>query len=124
MIDATAELERLQAFDDRDARDRIEQLGLERLLFDSYLARDAYLALRATEAAPAPVEKLDFAAYQPPSLPASDVLIRYFVQEQVSFGVVLGGGTLDSFELPTRSQSEQADRRRAASRRESGREPL
>ena len=104
VIDATAELERLQAFDDRDARNRIEQLGLERLLFDSYLTRDAYLALRATEATPAPVEKLDFAAYHPPSLPASDVLIRYFVQEQVSFGVVLGRGVMDSFELPKRSR--------------------
>ena len=104
VIDATAELERLQAFDDRDARNRIEQLGLERLLFDSYLTRDAYLALRATEATPAPVEKLDFAAYQPPSLPDGDVLIRYFVQEQVSFGVVLGRGVMDSFELPKRSR--------------------
>jgi CHAT domain-containing protein len=104
VIDATAELERLQAFDDRDARNRIEQLGLERLLFDSYLTRDAYLALRATEATPAPVEKLDFAAYRPPSLPAGDVLIRYFVQEQVSFGVVLGRGVMDSFELPKRSR--------------------
>ncbi|MGH8235882.1 MAG: CHAT domain-containing protein [Steroidobacteraceae bacterium] len=104
VIDATAEFERLQAFDDRDARNRIEQLGLERLLFDSYLTRDAYLALRATEATPAPVEQLDLAAYQPPPLPASDVVIRYFVQEQVSFGVVLGRGVMDSFELPKRSR--------------------
>jgi CHAT domain-containing protein len=104
VINATAELERLQGFDDAAARARIEQLGLERLLLDSYLARDAYLALRATEAAPARVEKLNFAGYQPPALPAEDVLIRYFVQEQVSFGVVLSRGGIEYFPLPTRSR--------------------
>ena len=103
VIDATAELERLQGFDDAAAHERIEQLDLERLLLDSYLARDAYLALRATEAAPAPIENLDFLDYQPPSLPAQDVLIRYFVQEQVGFGVVLSPGGIEYFALPTRS---------------------
>jgi CHAT domain-containing protein len=44
-------------------------------------------------------------------VPASDVVVRYFVQEQVSFGVVLAGGRTDYFGLPPRSEVTKLIRR-------------
>lgn len=103
LIDATAEAERLKELAG-DARDGVAPPGLERRLLERDLARDAYLALYSTQPATTPLaEDPDAAAYGFPSLPAGDVLIRYFVQEQVSFGVVLAGKRVEYFGLPPRS---------------------
>lgn len=104
VVDVSAEAERLRALAGDAARVRIARLGLERRLLERDLARDAYLALYAAEPATATlVEQADVAAYVGPTMPASDVLIRYFVQEQVSFGVALAGGRVEYFGLPPRS---------------------
>ncbi len=105
VIDVSAEAERLQALAGDEARDRIARLGLDRRLLERDLARDAYLALYATEPVTIPLtEESAVAAYALPSMPAGDVLIRYFVQEQVSFAVVLAGGRVEYFDLPPRSR--------------------
>jgi CHAT domain-containing protein len=109
VIDATAEAERLKSLGDTTAiaRLQIEQRSLER-----DLARDAYLALYATESeTPTLAEQPTAIARGAPAMPVDDVLVRYFVQEQVSFGVVLAGGQVDYFTLPPRSEVARLIRR-------------
>ncbi|HEY7638174.1 MAG TPA: CHAT domain-containing tetratricopeptide repeat protein [Steroidobacteraceae bacterium] len=104
IIDATAEAERLKALGDEASHSATAKLEIERLSLERDLVRDAYLALYATQPAPSPpVKQPVVVIHDTPSVPASDVLIRYFVQEQVSFGVLLAGGRTEYFELPPRS---------------------
>lgn len=101
VVDASAEAERLRSLGAE--RERIEQLRLKRLLLERDLARDAYLALYATDSPSAIPAAPVVRKAVVPSPPPSDVLIRYFVQEQVSFGVVVAGGKVEYFRLPPRS---------------------
>lgn len=103
VVDATAQLDGLRSIGGQAAEDKIEQLGLERRLLERDLARDAYLARYASEPPPPLPAAPDVAPYASPAIPDGDVLIRYFVQEQVSFGVVLAGGRTEYFALPPRS---------------------
>jgi CHAT domain-containing protein len=105
VVDATGQAERLKSLGGVAAHDAIARLQIEQRLLDRDLARDAYLALYATEPAPPPLAEQPVAVAQgAPVMPADDVLIRYFVQEQVSFGVVLADGRIDYFPLPPRSE--------------------
>jgi CHAT domain-containing protein/tetratricopeptide (TPR) repeat protein len=103
VVDATVETERLEAFASRAAHDGIERLGVDQLLLQRDLARDAYLAVQ-TLPSTAVLPSQDAEAFRSPVVPPTDVLVRYFVQERVSFGVVLGGGEPEYFELPPRSE--------------------
>ena len=104
VIDATAEAERLTGFASAEARDKIDRLDIDQLLLQRDLARDAYLAMQTAPPAPPVFATEDAATFQMPHVPATDLLVRYFVQEQVSFGVVLAGGQPVYFALPPRSQ--------------------
>lgn len=77
---------------------------LNRRLKERDLARDSYLATRQAP----PLTRLPrlpsaIESRRIPVVPAGDVVIRYFVQEQISFGVALSQAGLVYFDLPPRS---------------------
>jgi tetratricopeptide (TPR) repeat protein len=104
VIEATAETERLAGFGTAEAAVEIEQLDMEHLLLLRDLARDVYLAMETTPPTPTLPARHDVATFQMPAVPLGDVLVRYFVQDRVSFGVVLAGGEAEYFDLPPRSE--------------------
>lgn len=103
VVDATAEAERLRLFGSAEARDSIERLNVEQLLHERDLARDAYLATQAKRPSGTLSDRANLETAAPPAVPATDVLVRYFIQEQVSFGLVLTGAEPEYFDLPPRS---------------------
>ena len=104
VIAATAESQRLDAFATSAARAMKAQLRIDELLLQRDLARDAYLGTQIMLPIPDRSIGQDAAAFQVPTVPATDVVLRYFVQERVSFVVVQGNGPAEYFELPPRSQ--------------------
>jgi CHAT domain-containing protein len=105
LIDATAEYERLRLY----AKDAAQLAAMQRRLGQQSqfrdLARDGYLALYTAQPMAELPARLDAVeSYRAPPLPATDVFIRYFVQENVSFGVVLAGREIEYFDIPRRSQ--------------------
>ena len=104
LIAATTEAERLEGFSSRLARDKIERLGVHDLLLKRDLARDAYLAVHTVPLTSVRPSE-DVVAFRYPAVPPTDVLVRYFVQDRVSFGVVLGGAEPPQyFDLPARTE--------------------
>lgn len=102
LIDATAALERLHpdtAGSQRrhDARTRLDQAWRE---LDR--ARDAYLTMYRAPAASTPLSRAS--TFRPLSVPPTDISIRYFVQESVSFGIALADNEIRYFDLPPRSE--------------------
>lgn len=104
LVDATVEIEKLQSHTS-PGRIRAAQIRLNQRLRERDMARDAYLAIyHAQPMARLPQELDSVASNARPALPASDVFIRYFVQEEVSFGVALAADDLEYFDLPPRSE--------------------
>jgi len=102
LIDANAALERLhpettESRHRHDAKARLDQAWRE---WDR--ARDAYLTRYRAPAANTPPSRQ--ATFRPLSVPPSDVFIRYFIQEKVSFGIALAGNESRYFDLPPRSK--------------------
>ncbi len=64
-------------------------------------ARDAYLTMYRAPAASTPPKQQT--AFRPLPVPPTDVFIRYFIQENVSFGIALAGHEIRYFDLPPRS---------------------
>ena len=102
IIDATAALERqhpntAEVRRRHDAKARLDQAWRE---WDR--ARDAYLTTyRAPNASAWPRRQTTF---RPLSVPRTDVFIRYFIQENISFGIALTGDEVHYFDLPARSK--------------------
>jgi CHAT domain-containing protein len=109
VADTTAALERLHPNTTEPGRRREAKSRLDQALREWDRARDAYLTMyRAPTAgtAPKPV-----ATFQPRPVPAADVFIRYFIQENVSFGIALAGNEVRYFDLPPRSTVQTLVRR-------------
>ncbi|HEY6640523.1 CHAT domain-containing tetratricopeptide repeat protein [Povalibacter sp.] len=69
------------------------------------LARDAYLALRHLEKPTGPgFEPAPGAPLQPASIATGDIVVRYFIQDDVSFCIALAGRDVGYFALPPRSE--------------------
>lgn len=118
LVDATAAHDRLHPTATDANRRRDAKARLDQALREWDRARDAYLttyrapiastpttnpwspALRALE--PSPSNTI-VATFQPRSVPATDIFIRYFIQENVSFGIALAGTEIRYFDLPPRS---------------------
>lgn len=101
LIESNAALERLHpattdARRREDAKSRLDQALRE---WDG--ARDAYLTMFRAPAASAPQKKQ--ATFRPQPVPPTDIFIRYFVQENVSFAIALAGNEIFYFDLPPRS---------------------
>ncbi|HEY5754433.1 MAG TPA: CHAT domain-containing tetratricopeptide repeat protein [Steroidobacter sp.] len=110
LMDATAELDRLHPDTTEASRRREAKSRLDQALREWDLARDGYLTMyRAPAANPGP-EK-DVTAFRPQSVPRTDVFIRYFIQENVSFGIALAGNEIRYFDLPPRSTVQTLVRR-------------
>ena len=104
VINAAATADRLQAIDDSSDRYLTARLKVDQQLHARDLARDAYLALPARRPVRPVPKVIAGAGMQPPSIPSTDVVVRYFVQEHVSFGIVVTRGEPRYFDLPPRSQ--------------------
>jgi CHAT domain-containing protein len=102
LMDATAALDRLHPDTTEASRRREAKSRLDQALREWDRARDAYLTMYRAPAASATTEK-DVTAFRPSSLPQTDVFIRYFIQENVSFGIALAGNEIRYFDLPPRS---------------------
>jgi CHAT domain-containing protein len=111
VINAAAAADRLQAIDDSSDRYRAARRTVEQQLHARDLARDAYLALPARRPDRPVPEVSAGARLQQPAVPSTDVVVRYFVQEQVSFGIVVARGEPRYFDLPPRSQVVKLTRR-------------
>jgi CHAT domain-containing protein len=115
LVDAAANVERLRGAG--DARMAQARLDLQSKLRTRDFARDSYLAIYTAPATSELPEELDAVASRAlPALPAGDLLIRYFVQETVSFGAALAAdGGIEYFDLPRRSEIQKLARNVAAS---------
>ncbi|WP_116808405.1 CHAT domain-containing protein [Steroidobacter cummioxidans] len=104
LVDATAALDRLHP-DTTDPRRRQEAKSrLDQALREWDRARDAYLTMYQALAASTPAKEPNVeAAFRALTVPPTDIFIRYFVQEDVSFGVALAGDEIRYFDLPPRS---------------------
>lgn len=72
------------------------------------LARDAYLAGHETKPASRLPRRLEaIARKRPPRIPAGDAVLRYFVQDGVSFGILATRAGTEFFALPPRSMAQQ-----------------
>lgn len=101
LMDANAALDRLHP-DTTAANRRLEaKTRLDQALREWDRARDAYLTVYRAPTANAPPKELT--TFRPLSVPTTDLFIRYFIQENVSFGIALTGNQIDYFDLPPRS---------------------
>ncbi|GFE78787.1 hypothetical protein GCM10011487_07870 [Steroidobacter agaridevorans] len=101
LIETNAALDRLHP-DTTDARRRKDAKSrLDQALRDLDRARDAYLTTYRAPVASTPPKQQ--ATFRPQQVPSSDVFIRYFIQENVSFGIALAGSETRYFRLPPRS---------------------
>lgn len=104
LLDAVTTLERLESIGAPASQASAARGDVSQKLRERDLSRDAYLTLyRAPSISSTPDLELKVAAALP-IMPRSDVMIRYFVQEDVSFGVVVSRGNAEYFDLPPRSQ--------------------
>lgn len=102
LMDATAALDRLHPDTTDAARRREAQSRLDQAFREWDRARDAYLTTYRAPAASA-AKETDVTAFWPSPLPRTDIFVRYFIQENVSFGIALAGSEIRYFELPPRS---------------------
>ncbi|MFC4309773.1 CHAT domain-containing protein [Steroidobacter flavus] len=109
LVDATASLDRLHPNTTDDKRQREAKSRLDQALREWDRARDAYLTIYR----PPPVSTAprSVATFQPLPVPATDLFIRYFIQENVSFGIALAGDQIRYFDLPPRSAVQTLVRR-------------
>jgi CHAT domain-containing protein len=109
LVDATASLDRLHPDTTDVSRQREAKSHLDRALREWDRARDAYLTMyRARPTSTAPRSATTF---QSRPVPATDIFIRYFIQENVSFGIALAGNEIRYFDLPPRSAVQTLVRR-------------
>lgn len=101
LVDTTAALDRLHPDTTEVNRQRDAKSRLDQALREWDRARDAYLTMYRAPAASTPPKNA--AKFQPRPVPATDVFIRYFIQENVSFGIAAAGGEIRYFDLPPRS---------------------
>jgi CHAT domain-containing protein/tetratricopeptide (TPR) repeat protein len=101
LIDTNAALDRLHPDTTEAGRREAAKSRLDQALREWDRARDAYLTTyRAPAASTPPKQPTPFRAL---TVPRTDVFIRYFIQENVSFGIALTGGETRYFDLPPRS---------------------
>jgi CHAT domain-containing protein/tetratricopeptide (TPR) repeat protein len=101
LMDTNAAFEHLHP-DTTEAGRRLEaKARLDQALREWDSARDAYLTMyRAPVISAAPQAPTTF---RPLAVPSTDIFIRYFIQENVSFGIALAGNEIHYFDLPPRS---------------------
>jgi CHAT domain-containing protein len=109
LVDATAAHDRLHPTATDADRRRAAKSRLDQALREWDRARDAYLTMYRAPAASTPATSM--ATFQSRSVPATDVFIRYFIQENVSFGIALAGNEIRYFDLPPRSTVQTLVRR-------------
>ncbi|WP_129775862.1 CHAT domain-containing tetratricopeptide repeat protein [Peristeroidobacter soli] len=107
LVDATTELDRLHPDTTDVSRRREAKSRLDQALREWDRARDAYLTMYRAP----PVSTAPAATFQPRPVPATDIFIRYFIQENVSFGIALAGNEVRYFDLPPRSTVQTLVRR-------------
>lgn len=101
LVDAAVELEAAgsnSSVKQRAARQRLEELQRAR-----DLARDAYLANFHARLISKAVRVPEPPSRALPRLPDGDIVIRYFIQHDVSFGVALADREIEYFDLPRRA---------------------
>ena len=104
LVDTTTALDRLHPDTTDPGRRQEAKSRLDQALREWDRARDAYLTMYQALAASTPAKKSQAkVAFQVLTVPPSDVFIRYFIQENVSFGVALAGDEIRYFDLPPRS---------------------
>ena len=104
LVDINVELSKLRSYA-RGKDDLIASITgkLQVLLRERDLARDAYLAMyRATP--PSALLRTPEKPWQPTVVPKNDVVVRYFIQERVSFAVAIAGSEVEYVDLPARSK--------------------
>lgn len=101
LIDTSAALDRLHPDTTEVRRRQQAKSKLDQALRDWDRARDAYLTTYRAPVASTPATKLT--TFRPLAVPKNDIFIRYFIQENVSFGIALAGSDVRYFDLPPRS---------------------
>ncbi len=109
LVDATSSLDRLHPDTTDLDRQRKAKSKLDQALREWDRARDAYLTVYPAPAANAPPKSAT--TFQARPVPATDIFIRYFIQENVSFGIALTGDRIRYFDLPPRSRVQTLVRR-------------